>query len=286
VIIAIDSKNEDLAGAIVYWRLSGEVNGDFLNTALQASGLDDADLVNLPTPRRALRRALLDLCGPDTFMRTGKFGDGGFYLVRQLSGEGDGPSFEIGLRATLPTTGVPKFEADEEHGAQWDTAAILKNYWHHIDHVDTTDVSSWLIKQMSRCDGIAMRDTGGVYFIPRHQIDEWRRRADALHAHTACKVYMVPAMNSEEALDAILQALIDECDSFTNALQEAIVADELGPRALESKSAAAKDMLEKLSRYEELLGSVASKKLAPIREQIEMQQMNAVQTALLKEAAQ
>jgi hypothetical protein len=179
--------------------------------------------------------------------------------------------------------GTPKFETrNYEDGNTFGEAdevagELTTRFWHHVFHVSASDISGWLIKQAGECDALSLRDSGGVYFIPRHALDTWRRRVDCLHEQTNCSVYMVPALDSDDAVNAVLQALIDECDDFTAALQKDIESEELGERALEGRAAKAKALLEKLGRYEGLLGT----KLDGIREQIVEQQTNAIQAALV-----
>lgn len=279
-IIAIDSNNEHLAGAVVYWRLAGDVNGDDLNNALASNGLQD-HTVRLPTPKRAMRRAMQELATGLVFLRAGKNGDGGLYLVKQVPGE-DGPEFHVWIEARLGLGEVPEFTV-AQHPAltepvPWavDLDALTSRFWHHVFHVAATDISTWLITQAVECDALSMRDSGGVYFVPRHALDNWRKRADCLQEETTCKVYLVPALDSDEAVEAVMQALIDECTEFTNTLQTDLEVGELGERALETRGDRAKELLAKLSRYEALLGM----SLDGVRTQLEEQQTNAIQAAL------
>lgn len=226
-----------------------------------------------------------DLATGPVFMRSGKQGDGGLYLVRQEPGE-SGPEFKVLVRAHLSTGGLPDFDVDrefngvetcDEHSVQ---SHLVERFWHYIENIASTDVSSWLIAQAHECDALSMRDTGGIYFIPRDNLDDWRKRIDALHEHTNCRVHLVPAMNAREALDAVLQSLLDECSAFTDALGNDIVDENLGARALQNRAEQAKEFLGKLDRYANLLGPIAEGRLAQLRDQIETQQHNAVEAAL------
>lgn len=277
MIIAIDSSNEDLAGAIVYWRLTGDVNGDDLNNALTDAGLAPEHRLPLPTPRRALRRTLKECAKGSVFMRAGKGKDGGLYLVEQITTD-EGPRFDVILDARLTIGGTPKFSNEDM------SEMLTERFWHHVFHVASTDISSWLIDQARECDALSLRDTGGVYFVPRHAIDEWRKRADALHSASDCTVHLVPAMNSEEALDAVLEALIEECVQFSEQLDADLTDGELGSRALRSRADQAMSYLDKVARFEKLLGAAAEGKLDELRKQIEDQKANAVSAALTIES--
>ena len=283
-IIAINSENTMLAGALVYWRLSGEANGDDLNNALIEAGMEE-HLVNLPTPQRALRRTLNEYVGGDVFLRAGKRGDRGTYLVRQGQTD-EGPEFFVWLEATLGPGGIPEFEVWQHPATSepmsWsvDVDALTNRFWHHVYHVTTTDISAWLIAQTAECDALSLRDSGGVYFIPRDTIDLWRKRVECLHEQTLCRVHMVPAMHSDDAVDAVMAALVEECTTFTENLSKDIGGGALGQRALENRGEQAKDLLAKLTRYEKLLGT----SLGDIREQVVEQRTNAVQAALATSA--
>lgn len=271
-IIAIDGGNTELAGALVYWRLSGEANGDDFNNGLKSAGLSD-HTIKLTSPKAALRRTLQESASGATFLRAGRSGDPALYLVRQSTDDGE-PTFDVDCKATLGVGSVPKFETDQHTSAE-----LTKRFWHHVFHLSTNDISSWLIGQAWECDALSLRDSGGVYFIPRHAIDAWKQRAEVVHEQSESKIYMIPAVQSDDAVEAVLAALVDECNTFTQTLQ-AEMADEdseLGERALNGRAERAGDLLKKLGRYENLLG----RKLDDIREQVTEQQTNAINMALL-----
>ena len=284
--IAIDSKNEDLVGAITYWRLAGGANGDDLNNALRDSGLSDDDLLKLTTPRRALRRAMQERARGNVFMRAGRSAlkDGGLYLVRQTADAVDqSPVFDVMVDARLSTAGTPTFQVDARFNPDTDDdveASLNDRFWHHVWHVTAIDISSCLIQQARACDAVSLRESGGMYFIPRDRLDAWQQRVETLHAETNCRVHMVPAMDSQQAFDAVIDAVIDESTMFTASLQEDLDGGELGERALRSRAEQAKAHLEKLARYERLLGEAAAERLATLREGIMDQQTNAIAAAL------
>lgn len=276
-LIALTSDNTDIAGAIVYWRLSGEVDGALFNEALTAASLEEQHL-KLTSPRKALRRSMREHAHNDLFMRAHK---GGLFLVRQEGETASDVDFKVRVKAHLTVSGsIPKltvYDEDDNEVADSDIkGTINERFWHHVDHVSSTDISSWLITQAAECDAVSLRDTGGVYFIPRHTLDEWVKRVAVVHQNTSCAVHQIPSLNSEDAVSAVLASIVDECNAFTEQLQADLESDEYGARALELRSDRAKKMLDKLGRYEGLLGT----KLDDIREQMLEQQANAVSAAL------
>ena len=277
-LIALTSDNQDIAGAIVYWRLSGEVDGSTFNDALTAEGLEEEHIA-LTSPRKALRRAMKDHAHNDLFLRTHK---GGLFLVRQEGETASDVDFNVKVKAHLTLAGsIPKLTVYDSEGEPTAEESEIKDtindrFWHHVDHVTATDISSWLISQAAECDAVSLRDTGGVYFIPRHTLDAWRDRVGVVHSSTSCRVEQIPSLNSEDAVSAVLASIVDECNAFTDQLQADIESDDLGERALTGRADKAKRMIDKLGRYEGLLGN----KLDDIREQMFEQQANAVSAAL------
>lgn len=280
-LIALTSDNEDIAGAIVYWRLSGEVDGSTFNEALTSEGLEEQHIA-LTSPRKAIRRAMKDHAHNDLFLRSHK---GGLFLVQQDGETASDVDFNVKVKAHLTVAGsIPKLTVYDDDGDDAEPTAedlalkqtINERFWHHVDHVTATDISSWLIAQAAECDAVSLRDTGGVYFIPRHTLTEWVQRVGIVHRNTACRVEQIPSLNSEDAVSAVLASIEDECNAFTDQLQADIEGDELGERALSGRADKAKRMIDKLGRYEGLLGD----KLDLIRAQMFEQQANAVSAAL------
>lgn len=275
MFIALPKENENIAGAIVYWRLSGEVNGTDFKTALIEQGLED-HLLNMPSPHRALRRAMQEYASGSLFIRKHK---GANVLFRQEDNDGTAEC-QVIAEARLTVGGQPKIAVKRAITPDLEKD-LTSRYWHHVFHATTTDISSWLIGQAAACDALSLRESGGIYFVPRHKITEWEARVAAVHTTTDCKIHNIPAMRCEDAIDTIFEALTDECETLTNQVQEDVDSEELGERALRTRVGQAKTMLEKLSRYEGLLGG----RIDSIREQVEEQQANAVQAALAASAS-
>ncbi len=280
--IAIEEENQNLAGVITYFSLTSGVEGDLLNQALSDAGFRESTHIGLPTPRKALTRTLEAASGHNIFRRNSRDGSPGSYLVRQEPNEEDGlPNFTVLVRALVNSTGNPEFSPVDDEGKGM-AEEMRKDFWTHISDVTSTDISSWLIHEAYKLDAIALRDHGGVYFIPRDFVGAWKKLVKVLEEQTVCRVHMIPSMKAEDTLDAIVDSLIDQAERFTEKLEEDLSNDELGERALEGRGRESQGWLEKVARYEQLLGGVASRKLEKIKEELELQKFNAIQLALSK----
>ena len=116
------------------------------------------------------------------------------------------------------------------------------------------DVSVWLCKVLDSLGAIALRDSGGFYFLPSDKTEDWRKVTSALKSCSSHTVHAVPAMRSTEAVDAILGAITNATNAACEKIEESIQGAGLGRRALESRQRETVAILERVVKYEELLG--------------------------------
>lgn len=257
------------AGYIAYWRLSSDsINGSQLLNALARRDIDE-NAPGMPTPRVALRRAMQKQAGGSLFVRKGP--NGSILLVEQ-----DGDEFETFANAELNIGGQPVVTCPGSAALEED---VRDQYWAELDTLASTDISSWLIREAAACDALSLRDTGGVYFIPAHKMERWEKLCAALHETTKCRVHNIPAMHTDNAVGAILDALTEECAQFSQEMDAAMGDETLGARALRGRANKADAMIAKLQRYEDILGD----KMSKISDQIQEQSANAIMLALTKE---
>lgn len=265
--IATDS-DDHAAGVITYWRLS--------NTHIDAHGLIgglarhdiDEHAPSLPSPRTAKRRAVSKFRAGDLFVRSGPAG--ATLLVEQ-----DGDEFTVTASATLNAIGQIQVECDDDELRD----AIADAYTDAFNSLDSRDISTWLLREAVECDALSLRDTGGVYFVPGHAVERWHKIADVLRENSTCRVHTIPAMRTDDAVASILDALTEECEAFSAAMDEALSDEDLGARAMRTRADKADALLAKLTRYEGLLGD----RMVKIAEQVEAQRANAIMVALTKE---
>jgi hypothetical protein len=240
---------EDLqgAGALTYWSLSGP-----MNPALLADEWELADelLPEPPTPAVALARAMKGSQGRHRLVRT--LGRGTHAVIAEtVRGEDVDPEYSVDLKVKLDVTGRPVcVPADHPAGP-----AIATAYQEHLKQCSAEDIGSWLCWLVRRFDGVALRESGGFYFIPPQRLDEWRAIVAALRAVSAHRVHVVPAMRTEEAVEAILAAVEAEATAAATAVEQELAGEELGLRALQNRSTSLDALQSKVARYEATLGA-------------------------------
>lgn len=257
--VAVSDLGSSHAGAIVWWRLAGALRADDLAWSWAQAALPEKWLPGATTPRAALGIAVREITGPRR-------------LARQLP---DGSGYAIVDECPNPNVGVEPF-IYETIGMVWhDEAGALRissdpffaseapgsarailesSYAGALASIAQGGVGGWLAKLVGKLHGVPLRDTGGVYFVPRAHVETLSAIAGALRAASAHVVHTVPALRSEEAVAAILAAVQDDASSAALALEEKIAAGELGARGLRTVQAHVAELREKVSTYEALLG--------------------------------
>jgi len=242
----------DTAGAVIWWHLSGTITGESLLHAWTAAGFDPELLPPPPSPKSALRRALRGLETKTRFARP--LDDGRWALVAQGADAADKATFDVLLEVGLddeervdisPVSGKTQPEL---------TAALEANYALHRAELSTEDVSNWLVRRAALLKAVPLRESGGLYFVPAPNLPRWHAEAQALRTcsgHTLCEI---PAMRSEEAVSAILDAVQREAESEAMAMEEEL-SGGLGNRAITTRISRTEAVEAKVSLYEGLLGS-------------------------------
>lgn len=278
-IVAVDAPVPE-AGAIVWWRLSGRVDYDTFIAAWQTAGLALDDAPSSCSATTALRRACEDLRQKRMLVRPlGR--DGGFAIVSErVVGGTESLKHDVLATITLDGVGRPKVESGPAASLiQFRTIedAIKASFDVHMTALDSADFSSWLTRLMPKLDAVGLRDQGGVYFVPSYAVAKVAAAVTVLRAVTNHVVNRVPAMRSDDAVNAILDAVMQEAQAEATHLEEALEAGKLGERGLENRVLRCNAMDEKVTRYEALLG----RKLEGLRDRLETIRAN-LTVAVLK----
>ena len=240
------------AGLVTWWRLSGTIDLSRLVAVWALESLPDAELPSKPTWPTALRRALAaEYEQPHTLVRT--LPAGGYAIVDELFEDADerkAPKLQTRFRAWL----------DKEQNLVVRpplTDAGIGNLRNQMNAkrnlLDATDVSTWLVQRAALVKAVKLRDTGGIYFVPETHAADWRSFAKVLHEISDSRIFMLPAVKSTEAVEAVIDALRKEAQQASDVLAHELEHGDLGGRALKSRSRLCDDMAAKLRAYEQLL---------------------------------
>lgn len=295
-VVAITDISQDAAGAIVLWRLSGDTNLDKLRAAFAAHGIDEKLLPETPSPETALRRAVKEHEDKRMLVRPLPGKRAAYALVTEHArAEEEAAQVQNALEYSVLLTvrlayngddGAPNLEfsyADDKLSAI--AADIRSTFTVGMDRVTSNDTVGWLCDMVRHVKAVPLRDTGGVYFVPRQTLPLWRKIAASLRSASATYVAEIPALKSSEAVDTILDSLQREADQFLGTMEEELrkaadAPDGMGSRAIKTRIARCDASVEKLSIYEKLLGV----RLDKVRDRVGALQANLAAAALIAHA--
>lgn len=291
-LMAVDESMS--TGSVMFWTMHSDTPFGALVEALEEIGVPKEDAPHQPTPLRALHRACGTLPGRDLLVRPlteSHHEDGedkeGYAILHRTKIAGK-VAFVTEVEAWLAPAGNLPYDPDpllaKADGTEPDEEVIeviVLAYRHERAHLAHSDVSAWLISLVKRHGGIALRESGSVYWVPRDAIAYFRRIKGVLATLGAGSVYEVPALHGAQAVEAVMAALAAEAEEEIGKLDAALNEGELGKRALASRAERAARVDAKLRAYEETMGE----KLEGLRERIAALGANLMSASLRAEVS-
>ena len=275
-LLAVDEETPS-AGLLTYWSLTGGLDPLDLATSWEEAGLSAKEhpLPELPHPTTALRRAVRYVVSGKRMLVRPLEARGAHAIVAERAIEeetavdsegGTGKAIsaslehEVTARVTLDAANRVVVEpADSPYVAEL-RAAFNRS----AGECSTSEVGSWLVDRVLGLDGVALRTTGGFYYLPPKSVEPWRKMALALQRVSGHRVLTIPALRSKDAVEAVLLAIEEEAsteaDQLATELDEHISGEKkLGERAFATRAERITRTQQKLGRYEALLGAHSEK---------------------------
>jgi hypothetical protein len=240
-----------------------------LRSEWEVAGLDAALLPDPPAPATAMHRAVHEQKAGRRLVRPVK---GGYAVIDERETATGELEYSESLRVTVDRVGRLTATPEESPAALEVHIAFEK----YIDQLTPADSGSWLARMVDKVGAVALRPTGGIYFVPSHSTAMWERIVACVREVSAHRVFAVPALKSSEAVVAISDAMAEEAETACNKLAEELSAG-IGKRAMETRITRLNDLEAKVAAYEQLLGA----KQATVTERIEALRANLAAAMLL-----
>jgi hypothetical protein len=258
-IIAMPDMGENTSGAIAYWRLSGAIDYDDLEQAWTKRALDPKLMPSPVTPGTALKRTMQTFKDSSVLVRPLREEREGFVLVHEQYVNGR-PSYTNGMEVSLVAQMDGTYDlnianvADEISAGE--VTSVFATWRRQLGILTQSDISSWLVHLVRTVDAVRLRDTGGIYFIPRYMLPLWDTYVAAIRESSSSLVFQIPAMKSDEAINAIVDAMTNEAQEAVEAMAKEIDTwgEEPNKRAVNVRTERLRVLEEKLGKYESLLG--------------------------------
>lgn len=246
------TKDVQEAGAVTYWRLSGGLTLERLRAAWTAQDLPAKLLPEPVTVDTAAHRAVHTLQERRRLVRPLER-RGAWVLVDERVVNGSlQHTQEAVFRLVNDQLVIERMEATEE-GYQAIVAQVTEAFEKTKGELGAHDIGSWLVSLAYSYGAVSLRDSGGVYFVPRTSTPLWYRISIAVENASAHNVFRIPAMRTDEAITALTEAITTEADRAIQDMEEELQKGELGARALSTREQRCKDLLAKVGQYENLL---------------------------------
>lgn len=250
--VAVADGNK-MAGAAVWWRLSGDTDLSKLHDAWENANLPGKLLPPFPSLPRALAHAVGDVKEKRLFPRSLP-GERGWALVREIV---EGPkvlrhSTELMIEVADRQKGQLLFTPDDHLMVP----QVIEKTNYHLEHMSTGEMGAWMAHTVIQSlFGVPLRDTGGFYFVPQPGMEMYELVTETVKSASGHSFYSLPTMHTEKAVEAILASVMEEANAEAESMEKDIAsaADELGNRARKTRQRRCGDMLEKLAQYERLL---------------------------------
>jgi hypothetical protein len=277
--ITVTPESIATAGLISYWRLSGPIALDQLTEAWKRADLNPELLPKPPGDEVALGRAVREQAAKRRLVRP--LARRGAWAIVDETIVGEALDYKQ-VTSVAFVEGSPVFGVDASYDLVVDKLRqdVLAAYNRHRGELSPEDISGWLIKLADKNNAVTLRDTGGIYFVPRTNVPFWRSVVQAIESVSAHRVFKIPAMKNSEAIEAITEAVTIEAARLVDTMMAELQQtgdDKLGDRALTTRANACKDLLTKVKSYEDLLGVQMTK----VVERVEGLQAGIASAALL-----
>ena len=247
-----DALNKNACGRIVWWALSGETAVDALSAALADHKATVAPPA-APSPMVALHRAADDAAKSNS-AECRKLARGSWAIAGKAEEQLDDAGADVLVSAIRSRVWLSDDETVQVRGLFEEE--IRTGYDRARRYLSQAAISQWLCKTIDGLGAVPLRESGGVYFLPRDVVSDWEPLVSAI---SAVKLFSVPALRSADALDAILAAVTKDTEKACAELSADL--GSAGKRALETRENDLQALVERTGRYEAILG----KKLDDLR---------------------
>lgn len=243
------------SGIMTYWSLPGSVDITQFKAAWEVEGLDVDLLPSVPSAKVALHRACKDQASKTRLLRAHP--QGGWVLVDERRA-GDTLAYEVGIRIRLAEDGeqilITPAKGSDGTEAQMIGAAVRAEFNKLRSEYASVDISIWLVHRVGVLNGVALRNSGGFYFVPKEYAETLGKISRAISAASAHTVYEIPVMQGSKTVAAVIDALRREVQEVIADHEGVLNAGEIGARAARTRVDQVTELGEKIKGYEQLLG--------------------------------
>lgn len=251
-------------GDVVWWMLSGaDVPRSVLETKWLAHGLDPAFLPEEQTPEKAMRQAVREaLTGEDKkkvgIQPTVDSKSSLIYAVGSWMTDNVGNAeFRQDALIMLDKSVTPA-AASSDNVSNDLVTKVLREYNRYLGTHTSRDVMTSITKALKAWSAVTLRETGGIYFVPRTQSDNLRKLQGAVEQLGNSLVFLLPVHSTTDAVRSLGTAASGSIEDELSSLRTEIdgfLADPNGvrPSTLKRRLEAFTDLRSRANLYHTIL---------------------------------
>lgn len=236
---AVSQGGEHL-GDVVYWMLSGaDVPRSVLETKWLAHGLDKDFLPEEQTPEKAMRQAVREaMLGQDkklvAIQPTVDSKSSLIYAIGTWTPDKQGNvEFKQDALVMLDKSVTPNVASSDNPSNDLVTK-VLREYNRYLFTHTSRDVMVSITKALKAWDAVMLRETGGIYFVPRTQSENLRKLQGAVEQLGNSLVSILPQHSTADTVRSLSTAASGSIESELSDLRtemEKFLSDPDGVRS-------------------------------------------------------
>lgn len=117
-----------------------------------------------------------------------------------------------------------------------------------------TAIGGALVEIVKAMQGVSLKDSGGVYWLPPDKCERWEEIIRAFESAGDNKVYIMRTVMDLQTVRAVSDNIADEVLKANKDLQDEICSGKLGEQAVLNRLEKARALHQRVRSYEEILG--------------------------------
>jgi hypothetical protein len=251
----MEGKLVQQGGAVTFWSCADRTNREHL-----VRGFTDLGLAKLAPDARhapsALRAALSEsISGPTRLIRPLR-DKHGFLVLDEARGTDSNDYSQVGVARVVGEEGAetldfsPLFPYDLR-------SAVRGEYAVQIGLLPGATVGTVLVAAMDKLGGTRLRPNGGIYWLSRRRLAEWRAIAEVVEgaaSDRSNRLYIIEHDLDADSVRAVHDGVIEAVTSELDSINRELLSGELGVKAVGTRSARVRELLSRTRDYEAVLG--------------------------------
>ena len=251
------SKELKIGGSVVFWSL------DWTDIGTLADAFNSQGIAGyIPAPRTetsVLKSALVKHFGRKDYIIRPLEDRTGFDVSTEMRGEEENEythNYSFRVESELQgSVGKVSIVNGNAYGAA-DMLTTIQGKYDGLKNLASPAVmGGMMVKLVDQCDGVALRPTGGVYWIPDEHLGKWEQIAEAVEkSGKTSTCYSMHTAFDGEMVKAVRDGITMEVNNEVDDIESAVTSGRIGKRACEARVTQSAELEAKLARYEKALG--------------------------------